>query len=282
MSHMAGMAANHSAINTHAIGMAARFLLSVIVVLFFVVSMAESLRDRERKLTTAHEKSLRDEHVISLGTLAAGAAHELGTPLGTMAILTKEMEREYADDAELIEHIQILRDQVDRCKTTIAQMSSSAGQLKASGGKSVVITDYTADVSAQWQAEHAHVTIQINKPKDTEPPKLVVDNTLQQAFINLLNNAADAGASVITLHLQWDAEQLDLNICDNGKGLSDGVQAALGKPFVSTKTDGQGLGFYLAQAVISRMGGRISIQNQEDDQGTRVDIQLPLQSMGVS
>ena len=281
MSHMAGMAMEHSnaAMNTHAMGMAASFLFSVVVILFFVVSMAESLRDRERKLATAHENSLRDEHVIALGTLAAGAAHELGTPPGTMAILTKEMEREYADDAELLEQIQILREQVNRCKTTISQMSSSAGQLRATGGKSMVITDYITNITQQWQSEHALTQLETLYPQEKNAPALVVDDTLQQALISLLNNAADAGAQHITLKLDWDNTHLFINIHDDGEGLSDDIQATLGKPFVSTKADGQGLGFYLAQAVISRMGGMINIQNNAEGKGACVHIQLPLQDM---
>ncbi|MDQ7059156.1 MAG: ATP-binding protein [Ghiorsea sp.] len=281
MGNMNHAAMNHSTMNTHAIGMAASFLFSVVVILFFVVSMAESLRDRERKLATAHEKSLRDEHVVALGTLAAGAAHELGTPLGTMAILTKEMENEYADDAELLEQIQILRAQVDRCKATISQMSSSAGQLRATGGKSMVISDYIHDIGQHWQAEHPQAKLEIMCTKDTPAPQLVVDDTLQQALISLLNNAADAGAQHITLKLHWDDEHLSLHITDDGSGLSEDIQNKLGTPFISSKAHGQGLGFYLAQAVISRMGGSISIQNQSTHNGVCVHIQLPLQDMRI-
>ncbi|HIP06483.1 MAG TPA: HAMP domain-containing histidine kinase [Mariprofundaceae bacterium] len=284
MSHMAGMAMQHSssAMNTHAMGMAASFLFSVVVILFFVVSMAESLRDRERKLANAHEKSLRDEHVIALGTLAAGAAHELGTPLGTMAILTKEMESEYADDAELLEQIQILRAQVDRCKSTISQMSSSAGQLRATGGKNMVITDYISSIGKHWQSEHALTQLETHYPEGRDAPELVVDDTLQQALMSLLNNASDAGAQYIQLNLDWDDTHLNITICDDGEGLSAEVQSTLGKPFISTKADGQGLGFYLAQAVISRMGGNIQIKNQTSGKGACVDIQLPLQNMRTS
>ncbi len=272
MSHMPDM-------RTHAIGMAASFLFSVGVILFFVVSMVEALRDKEHKLAQAHEKSLRDEHVVALGTLAAGAAHELGTPLGTMAILTKEMEHEYTDNPELLEQIHILREQVERCKTTISQINSSAGQLKAAGGKRMPITAYIEDIVQTWQSQHPHTSLQIDKP-DKHVPELVVDDTLQQAIISLLNNSADAGATNIILKIHWDQAWLHLHIIDDGSGLAPDIQSVLGKPFVSTKADGQGLGFYLAQAVVSRMHGNISIQNRADNRGAQVDIHLPLQDMG--
>ncbi len=286
MKHMAGMAMdmhNASPLNAHAVGMAISFLFSVAVILFFVVTMAEALRDRERKLTQAHEKSLKDEHVIALGTLAAGAAHELGTPLGTMAILTKEMEHEYADDVELLEQIQILREQVDRCKTTISQMSSSAGELRATGSQNVAISDYLQSLCTSWQVEHPQTKLEVQMPKQTSP-SLVVDNTLQQALINLLNNAAQASPKRITLNTTWDEQldsQLHIHIRDYGSGLSDEVQQSLGKPFFTTKADGQGLGFYLAQAVITRMGGDIHINNHEEG-GAIVSITLPLDDMRAS
>ena len=273
MSHMPDM-------KTHAIGMAASFLFSVGVILFFVVSMVEALRDKEHKLAEAQEKSLRDEHVVALGTLAAGAAHELGTPLGTMAILTKEMENEYANNQDLLEHIRILREQVNRCKTTISQINSSAGQLKAAGGKRMPITTYIEDIAQVWQSQHGNTSLQIDYLDETAP-NLVVDDTLQQAIISLLNNSADAGATNIILKIRWDDAWLQLHIIDDGTGLTPDIQSTLGKPFVSSKADGQGLGFYLAQAVVSRMHGNISIQNRPDDSGAQVDIRLPLQHMSI-
>ncbi len=281
--HAAPMAMQHdpSPFNAHAIGMAMSFLFSVAVILFFVITMAEALRDRERKLAEAHEKSLRDEHVIALGTLAAGAAHELGTPLGTMAILTKEIEREYADNTALLEQVQILREQVNRCKATISQMSSSAGQLQATGGKSVVISDYLASIANDWQHEHPQVTLRYHAKDDSPAPQLVVDDTLKQALLNLLNNAAEAGATHIYMQVAWPSQQLHIDISDDGAGLAPHVQANLGKPFVSTKAEGQGLGFYLAQAVITRMGGTIHIENKHTGKGAHVAITLPLQTMSI-
>ncbi len=279
MGHMA-MQQSNNMMNTHAIGMAASFLFSVGVILFFVVSMVEALRDKEHKLAEAQEKSLRDEHVVALGTLAAGAAHELGTPLGTMAILTKEMENEYANNKDLVEQISILREQVNRCKTTISQINSSAGQLKAAGGKRMPITTYIEDIAHVWQSQHDHTSLQIDY-LDEAAPELVVDDTLQQAIISLLNNSADAGATNIILKIRWDNAWLHLHIIDDGTGLTPDIQSTLGKLFVSSKADGQGLGFYLAQAVVSRMHGSISIQNKPDSSGAQVDIRLPLQHMSI-
>jgi len=280
-SDMAGMAMQHSStFNAHAMGMALSFLFSVAVILFFVVSMAEALRNRERKLAEAHEKNMRDEHVVALGTLAAGAAHELGTPLGTMAVLTKEMQNEYADDEDLVEQIDILRSQVNRCKATIAQMSDSVGQQKATGGKGVLITTYIRNITEQWQQEHPDTTLELDIQQEEQAPTLVVDDTFKQVLVNLLDNATEASPEHIRMLIHWDEQTLHIGIRDFGEGLSPEVKASMGKPFFTTKTHGQGLGLYLAQAVVSRMGGTIAIDNHEQG-GAYVHIQIPLQDIKV-
>ncbi|NWF36466.1 HAMP domain-containing histidine kinase [Mariprofundus sp. KV] len=281
--HNHGAHAGHGAspagdFSLHVLGMWFSFLLAVGLILFFVVSMAEALRQRDQKLAEAREKNLRDEHMVSLGTLAAGAAHELGTPLATMAVLTKEMEKEYRQQPELLENIIILRSQVDRCKATLGQISASAGQMKAESGHSEDVKSCLNHCIARWQELHPATSIAISL-KGIEPaPTIVVDETLNQAVINVLNNAADASPDSIELNAAWSAVELNLDIRDFGEGLSPAALEALGKPFFTTKKDGHGLGFYLASEVVRRIGGEMSISNHAEG-GALVNIRLPLQKL---
>ena len=274
----AGHAAATSDFSLHVLGMWFSFLLAVGLILFFVVSMAEALRQRDQKLAEAREKNLRDEHMVSLGTLAAGAAHELGTPLATMAVLTKEMEQEYAEQADLVEKIEILRSQVDRCKATLGQISASAGQMKAESGHSEDVKCCLNHCISRWQELHPATSIAISL-KGIEPaPTIVVDETLNQAVINVLNNAADASPERIELTALWSGAELNLEIRDFGEGLSPSALEALGKPFFTTKKDGHGLGFYLASEVVRRLGGEMNISNHAEG-GALVNIRLPLQKL---
>jgi len=259
----------------HVLGMWFSFLLGVGVILFFVVSMAEALRQRDRKLAEASEKRLRDEHVISLGTMAAGAAHELGTPLGIMAILTKEMRYEYGNQTELVEKLDILRSQVDRCKTTLGQISVSAGQLRAEGGYSESIRDFVHNTLTRWQQMHPATTMSVTLNGHDPAPVVIVDETLKQAVVNLLNNAAEASPEQIEVCAAWSGDNLHMTIRDFGEGLSQTVMNELGNPFFTTKEDGHGLGFYLTQAVVSRLGGEVDISNHPEG-GARMIIRLPL------
>jgi len=262
----------------HVLGMWFSFLLAVGLILFFVVSMAEALRQRNQKLAEAREKHLRDEHMVSLGTLAAGAAHELGTPLATMAVLTKEMEQEYKQQPELVEQIEILRSQVDRCKTILGQISASAGQIRAESGHSEDVKEYLQHCLSRWSELHPKTDISVSLKGSDPAPIIVVDETLNQAIINVLNNAAEASPERIELMALWTQAELVIEVRDFGAGLSPAALEELGKPFFTTKKDGHGLGFYLAQEVVRRLGGDVNVTNHKDG-GACVSISLPLQKL---
>ncbi|GAV19149.1 two-component system, sensor histidine kinase RegB [Mariprofundus micogutta] len=281
MAGHAGHASHNASANDfslHVLGMWFSFLLAVGLILFFVVSMAEALRQRDQKLAEAREKNLRDEHMVSLGTLAAGAAHELGTPLSTMAVLSKEMEQEYQGQPELLDNIRILRSQVDRCKTTLGQISASAGQMKAESGHREDVKSCLNHCVGRWQELHPDTSITVALKGSDPVPVIVVDETVNQAVINVLNNAAEASPEKIELCADWSVAELNLEIRDFGEGLSQTALEALGKPFFTTKKDGHGLGFYLASEVVRRLGGEMNISNHASG-GALVTIRLPLQKL---
>lgn len=131
---MQGMHGQTSDFSLHVLGMWFNFLLSAALIAFFVVRMASSLRERDRLLAATREEVLRNERIVGLGTLAAGAAHELGTPLATMAVVIQELQREQGDNAELSDNLRLLRSQVDSCKAILTKLVASSGEVRAEGG----------------------------------------------------------------------------------------------------------------------------------------------------
>lgn len=265
----------------HVLGMWFSFVLGVGVILLFVVSLAEALRRQELHLAEIREQHLRDEHMVALGTLAAGAAHELGTPLATLAVLTREMETDYHDQPELLEQIAILRSQVDRCKTSIRQISESAGEVKAESGHEDTLENYLDSCIARWQELHPECAIDIDISGGGSSPRIVVDETLNQALINLLNNASEASPERISLTGMVSADSMQLEVRDFGSGFSREALENLGKPFFSSKRHGHGLGFYLASEVLRRLGGEVRAFNHAEGGGV-VSIALPLQKLKVA
>jgi two-component system sensor histidine kinase RegB len=261
----------------HVLGMWVGFVVSAVFVAFIIAGLAHGLRERDRKLAEARERALQDERLVALGTLAAGAAHELGTPLGTMAILTAELEQEYSTPAhgDLQNKLGILHRQIDRCKEALSVLSASAGAGRAEAGHRMQVRSYLDEVVSEWQGQRADAVLKATIDTAAPPSEIIAERTLTQALINVLNNAADASPLNVTLEASWTADTLRLDVSDRGPGLDADMFSRLGRTPVSTKPEGMGVGLYLAQATIDRLGGRLSVRNRTHG-GTTFEITLPL------
>lgn len=268
----------HNHLELHAFGMWFGFVFSAGLVAYFVVEMANTLRERDRKLAEVRELALRNERVVSLGALAAGAAHEMGTPLGTMAILLKEMEldNERGQDGSLEEKIKILRDQVDRCKQALSVMSASAGQARAESGRKMKLNKYLDEVVYQWRNLRPEAPLEFDALGAEPTPCIIAEHTLTHALVNILNNAADVSPKHVGLRARWTENRMILDISDHGPGIRDDLFAVLGTRPITTKEQGLGVGLFLAHTTIERMGGKIEILPRKPDTGACIRIQLPL------
>lgn len=266
--------------NLHIFGMWFGFVFSAGLVAFFVVELAKTLKAQERNLAEARENALRDERVVSLGTLAASAAHDMGTPLGTIAIVTHELEQEYPVHRfpDLHEKLLIMQQQIDRCKTALSVMSASAGEMRAESGSVMLLTDYIDEVINLWRTHKATAKLNfIIDPEVAMQAKIVAELTLTHSIINILNNAAEASPPEkgIEFHASWDLDYAIIEIRDFGPGLPPELIDFAGKQPVISKKRGLGVGLFLAYSSINRLGGRINFYNSELG-GACVEITLPL------
>ena len=273
-----GIAGEHDAhglqadFNLHVLGMWFNFALSAVLIAWFVARMAQSLRERDQRLAAARETALRSEQLVALGTLAAGAAHELGTPLSTIAVIAKELERDHVHDAALVADLQLLRTQTERCKAILTSLSDRAESTLC-----IACEDYLCQLIEQWQLIRPQVKISTHFAGVQPAPAMAVERTLEQALLNLLNNAADVSPEGIEVEGRWDSAQLTLEIRDRGPGISAEVATRAGEVFFTTKGPGGGLGIglFLANATIERFGGSVNLFNREQG-GACVRVILPL------
>lgn len=274
--------AGHDDFGLHVIGMWLGFLLSAGLIAWFAVRMGETRRSRDRLLAQMRENALHHERILALGTLAAGAAHELGTPLSTMAVVAKEMEHEVGGSPEAREHLRVLREQLDRCKSILSSLSASAGASRAEGGGRVPLEDYLEKLLRDWKTMRLGVQLRHDFEGPRPSPEILAEQTLSQAIVNILNNAADASPEHIEVSGRWDNSELALEICDRGAGLSPAAAQAAGQPFFTTKAPGQGLGLglFLAQATLRRLGGSVQMYNREGG-GACTRLTLPLSGLRV-
>ena len=258
----------------HVFGMWIGFVLSAALISWFVTGMARTLRERDIALAEAREQALRDQQLVALGTLATGAAHELGTPLATMAVLTGELQRAALEES-IKRKLGILREQIQRCKTALSVISASAGEVRAESGSLVPVQDFLAQVIEGWRRQRMNASIETEFRPGSPAARIINEYTLHQALINLLNNAADAASQSLTRKASWDRREMSVDSRDNGPGLHPGVAARIEQHKPSDKEYGMGLGLFLTHATVQRLGGEIALFDRESG-GTCTRVRLPL------
>ena len=267
-----------SAMQMHLIGMWLTFAASSLLIAGFVTRMTGSLREREQQLASAREQSLRDERIVALGNLAAGAAHELGTPLATMAILAGELADDPSTPVTQQEDLKLLREQIAACKKIITDLAASAGAPRAEDGGGVGVDHWIESILAHWRTLRPKVVPYLTlagSVGESPPPQIVSEKTLEQAVLSLLNNAADASPGDVGIVVGWTQDHLQLEILDRGPGIEAAHLEKAGRDIFSTRPEGAGIGLILAHAAIDRLGGSIAIKERPGG-GTQVHIDLPL------
>ncbi|MDC0575834.1 ATP-binding protein [Nitrosomonadaceae bacterium] len=278
-----------SEFDLHVSGMWLAFVLSTTLISWFVVKMSGSIRERDKELSEIREQALRDEQLIALGTMAAGAAHELGTPLATMAIVSKEIQNDHIDNQDLQKNMSILRDQITQCKHTLTELLADAGQSRTEDASGQAVDLFLQDILEKWKLMRPTVKFTYVCNGDFPAPSIINMQPLSQSILNLLNNAADAsvetsiinsstGISVenIIINSNWNKKELHLEILDFGKGLSEEALKRAGQAFFTSKDEhGFGIGLFLANANIERYGGSVHLTNYEKG-GACTQVILPL------
>lgn len=259
------------ALSPHIFGMWCNFALSAALITYVVVRMASTVREQQRELNRRREQALHHEQLLAVATLAAGTAHELGTPLTTMTVLLDEMQ---SQDAGLHADIALLQQQVQSCRDTLRGLVSTAESHRRQQSQLRPADAFVAELLERWQLLRPDAQYRLQR-RDTPAPALRVDEPLRQAIINLLDNGADADPAPLQLTLDWDTDYVTLRIRDRGPGLDHDIVERIGTPFVTSKPHGLGLGLFLSHATIERCGGDIRLYNHADG-GTEAVLRLPV------
>jgi two-component system sensor histidine kinase RegB len=270
-----------TATRLHLLGMWLVFVVSSLVVTWFLIQMTRAIRLRDEALAEAREQTIRNDWIVSLGTLAAGAAHDLSTPLATLNILLDELQEDHHNDSGLSQDLQLMQAQVASCKKALTQLTARTRYTRKEDDAPCQLGTWLNALGESWQTLHPEMNICTTVQHLPDTLGVLPDIGLERAIVNLLDNALHAGADRIHLSATVTAENgIQIIVSDNGKGISEETVNRLEKGLPSESSDGMGIGLLLGKASIERCGGQIQFEarHQEDIKGTVVIISLPHQS----
>jgi two-component system sensor histidine kinase RegB len=259
--------------NVHILGMWFNFLFSAGLITYFVVRMAAILRRQEELAVSQREDRLRNDQIMAVASLAAGTAHELGTPLSTMTVLVDEMLDSQEQGTQTQQDCLLLKDQLAQCKSTLAELSRTAELSSVEQKQTRAVADFARSVLEQWAVRRPGIRYSFNCPPSS--PTIEFDLTLSQALENLLNNAADTGSDQVEMTIAWDVNSAFISVRDWGPGIAPELMENLGKPIIHADRSGLGIGLMLSQAAVERYGGHIELRNLKDG-GVIATLSLPI------
>jgi two-component system sensor histidine kinase RegB len=261
----------------HAVGDQFSYLITTATLAYFVHKMMASQKAHERTMAEVRERQMRDETVLSIGAFAAGCAHELSSPLTTMSVVVKELQREAANPQRLSEDLRILEQQVAISKDIVTKFTGAAGRQRVDSVAAVRADDFIRCIVGRARQLHPNATISLATSDDIDAPTIVSEETLRQAIANLIDNAVHACPIDVQVTADWRDSEFVITVRDRGPGFPPEAMHKLGRVIFSTKGPqrGSGLGVMLTQVTVNRLGGSLSLSNPPGG-GACAQMRLPL------
>jgi two-component system, sensor histidine kinase RegB len=263
----------------HLVGMWVIFVVSAILISVFISRMASAIKVREANLAKARENEIRNEQLVAIGTLAAGTAHALGTPLSTMSVLLTELDKLQPDEidvGEMKEDISLLKQQVIRCKQSLSDLTRYYNKSDGEVRSNITVATFAKDIQDHIINVHpaANVQFDIALPSDVD---ISSELSLKHAVINIIENSIKAASSsvIVDFRILAKPNQIEIVISDDGPGIPPQVIENFGEPFISLRKESMGIGIFLANAAIQKLNGSIELHNLKGG-GAQTLIKLPI------
>lgn len=265
--------------------------VSMVFLAFYSARVSEEARRRADALSAAQAALVGEKHLAALGALAAAAAHELGTPLGSIMLTARELEREYGTEGALAEDLSLIAQEAHRCREILKTLSATTSRHQDEPFPRTNIDALVHEAAAPYEGKGVNILFQSGFLDDGSYP---VPTTTYRAEIrhglgNLIENATEFAASEVVIDVAWDADKLIVEIKDDGPGFSAAILARLGQPYLTGGRDvgrasenanernvggkrsgggesgagGLGLGVFIAKTLIERTGGHVTFANRK-------------------
>ena len=256
------------------------FLLMAVLLVLFMTRINDNLRARDAYVADVRQQATEQDHIVRMGLLASGAAHELGTPLASLSVILSDWRRMpmLKADADLKQDMDVMQAEVERCKALVTGILMSAGEARGQAPMRTTMGRFLNEVVQGWSARDARVRVEVTAWTGPDP-SVIADPALRQVFGVLFDNAVEAGARRIFVSPVVRDGQLEFAIRDNGPGFPATILERLGKPYNSTKDrPGAGLGLFLLVNVMRSLGGAVEASNPPAG-GGEVRLILPIAAL---
>jgi len=260
------------------LGMLASIASGMAFLALYAARLSKEARHMSEALAATEHVLAREQKLHALDGLAAAAAHELGTPLATIALVTKELERGGQQWPELQEDITLLRTQAERCRDILRKLTRSPTEQDPHH-RSLPVTQLLQEAAGPYTSSKVRIRI-----SSTPRPAATADNRrepigerrpgLIYGLGNLVENAVDFARSEVDVSARWDEREIEVTVTDDGPGFAPEILDTLGEPYVTTRSSGRrlgrsgkeasglGLGFFIAKTLLERSGAHVSLENR--------------------
>jgi two-component system sensor histidine kinase RegB len=261
-------------------GMLICLILNAALLVIFINRINRTHREHDARLAKLRQRAAEEDHILRMGLLASGAAHELGTPLATIAVILGDWQRMsfLKSDPDLGEELTEMQTQIQRCKVIVSGILMSAGETRGESSGETTICEFFNELVSDWQCTRkvGELNFQNLFGEDID---IGADIVLKQTIYNLLDNALEASPEWIGLDILRQNDMLLIRVVDHGPGFSSDIFSRLGQPYQSTKgRPGSGLGLFFVFNVVRILGGEVEALNRQEG-GAEINLRLPLDTL---
>jgi two-component system sensor histidine kinase RegB len=268
----------------HLEGMLVCFILDAVLLVVFVTRVSRNLRERDLRLAALRQRAAEESHIVRMGLLATGAAHELGTPLASLSVILGDWRRmpAVAGDSEMSQELEEMQSAVQRCKAIVTGILLSAGAARGEASEPTTLNGFIEAIVREWRSLRSTEALSLENRLQNQGLAVAFDVIVKQAIFNVLDNAFEASPDHVRLTVDEREDTLFLRVSDAGAGFDPRMLDQIGKPYQSSKNRaGGGLGLFLVVNVVRKLGGIVSARNLPRG-GAEVSIELPLEALRIA
>lgn len=264
----------------YATGLVICFVLNAALLVIFITRIGRNLRAGDAALASLRQRAAEEDHIVRMGLLASGAAHELGTPLATMSVVLGDWKRmpQFSNDPAMLEEIEEIEGQLLRCKSIVSGILLSAGETRGESSSKTSLNEFFESLVEEWESSRPAQHFEYNNTIEEEFT-VAFDSTVKQMLFNVLDNALEVSPNWLRFEVSKVGDKLFLTVTDQGPGFRADILEQVGTPYNSSKgRPGGGLGLFLVLNVARTLGGTLTVNNRKEG-GAEVVIALPLNAM---